>query len=349
MLASKSKGLFLEWGDFSILAAVTSSLDSPLMVESLKELPLDGDDDKVKAALGELIEVKGRSYVVARCGLSPKSRFVRRFTVEQPNKAKDPNFFTDVLSSQFRIDADKNSVAILSALDGTPFDLDKGVQNQKELLFVGASEGELEAAQERILGWGVYPDRLEIGSVATMGALQHYARWKKLEAPTLILEVSADAASVVILRAEQVDICRPIPYGLNSMFPVIQSELGLKDEDSARKLFYSNTFDFTEMGPVLLRRLLKELQASTGFYEVQTGQTIGQIFLPQLPRNLAWIGTSLSRALGVEVLHLEYPGWLKALGLTPGANVQLESLDSRWLGLFSLMGNFQTSEDGQKG
>ena len=67
------------------------------------------------------------------------------------------------------------------------------------------------------------------------------------------------------------------------MFPVIQAELGLKDEDSARKLFYSNTFDFTEMGPSLLRKLLKELQASTGFYEVQTGQTIGQLYLALLP------------------------------------------------------------------
>ncbi len=81
-----------------------------------------------------------------------------------------------------------------------------------------------------------------------------------------------------IFGNEQVDICRPIPYGLNSMFPTVQSELGLKDEDSARKLFFSNTFDFTELGPSLLKKMLKELQASTGFYEVQTGQTIGQIF-----------------------------------------------------------------------
>ena len=346
MLASKSKGIYLEWGEFSLLAAVTTGLDSPLTIESLQELPLDGDDDKVRGFLAGLVEVKGRAYVMGRCGIYPKSRFLRRFTMEQPNKAKDPAFFADVLSSQFRVDSEKNNVAVLSAIDGSAFDLDKGAQNQKELIFAGALAEELDTAQERLLGWGLYPDRLELGSLALVGGLQHYSRWKHVDSPTLVLEISQDAANVVILRAEQVDICRPVPYGLKSMFPVIQAELGLKDEESARKLFYSNTFDFTEMGPVLLRRLLKELQASTGFYEVQTGQTIGQIFLPQLPRNLAWIATSLSRALGVEVLHLEYPGWLRALGLTAGSSVQLESLDSRWLGLFSLMGNFKTSDHG---
>ena len=37
--------------------------------------------------------------------------------------------------------------------------------------------------------------------------------------------------------------------------------LGLKDEESARKLFYSNTFDFTGMGSVLTKKLIKELQS----------------------------------------------------------------------------------------
>ncbi len=35
----------------------------------------------------------------------------------------------------------------------------------------------------------------------------------------------------------------------------------------------------------------------TGFYEVQTGQTIGQIHLNILPKNLAWMGGLLARNL----------------------------------------------------
>ncbi len=52
--------------------------------------------------------------------------------------------------------------------------------------------------------------------------------------------------------------------------------------------------------------------------------------------------------LGVDMLHLDYLGWLKHLGLTTGESVQLETLDSRWLGLFSLMGNYNKAENGTK-
>ena len=77
---------------------------------------------------------------------------------------------------------------------------------------------------------------------------------------------------------------RPIPQGLESMIPVVQKELGLKDEESAKKLFYSNTFDFTSMGNALIKKLLKELQSSIGFYEVQTGQSVGLLHGTQLPQ-----------------------------------------------------------------
>ena len=237
---------------------------------------------------------------------------------------------------------------MVNAVDGMEFDPEKNLQAQKELIFCGASLEELAKIQERIVEWGVYPLTLEVGSLNGLGGVKSYLEWKKIRFPALVLEITPDNSNIFIVSSNQVDIARPIPYGLASMFPSIKSELGLKDEESAKKLFYSNTFDFTEMGPVLLKKMLKELQASTGFYEVQTGQTIGQIFLTLLPKNFNWMHSTLSRALGVDMLHLDYLGWLKHLGLTADESVQLETLDSRWLGLFSLMGNYDKAENGTK-
>ncbi|WP_309385532.1 hypothetical protein [Cerasicoccus frondis] len=135
-------------------------------------------------------------------------------------------------------------------------------------------------------------------------------------------------------------MARPVPYGLRSMYPIVQKELGLKDEESAQKLFGSSTFDFAEMGQVLLKKLMKELQASTGFYEVQTGQTIGNIFLGLAPDNLSWIGTTLSKSLGVHVLKPDYESWLEHQGIKVASGVDLGSLGPRWFGLFSLMGDY---------
>lgn len=254
MLTKKSKGLFFEVSEFSVLAAITSSLDAPFTVESIQESPHDDNADKVRGFVAGLSDDKSRGYIHGHCGIYPKSRFVRRTTLDSPNKAKEPNYFTDLLNDQFRIDPSKYLTTIVNAYDGTDFDLEKGVQNQKEL--------------------------------------------------------------------------------------------DLKDEESAKIFFYSDTFDFTEMGPALLNKMVKELQSSTGFYEVQTGQTIGQIFVTLIPKNLNWIHQTLSRSLGVEVLHLDYPSWMQSQNISVSEDVQLERLDSRWLSIFSLMGNYSNSEDG---
>lgn len=140
------------------------------------------------------------------------------------------------------------------------------------------------------------------------------------------------------------DVSRPISFGWDSMYLVIQQELGFKDEGSAKKIFYSNTFDFTQMEPKLLRKMLKELQASTGFYEVQTGQTIGQIFLSLLPKNLSWVGQILAKSLGADVIELDFPAWIKSQNIIFADEVDVASLDNRWMGLLSLMGNYSAEE-----
>ncbi|MGJ3241593.1 MAG: hypothetical protein ACFE0O_01345 [Opitutales bacterium] len=290
----------------------------------------------------EFAGVKSASYAISRVGCYPTNRFIRRFTLDLAAKNKNDNYFNDVLSSQFRIEPADNITAVLTAADGADFDIENGTQ--KELMMCGAPTKQLENLQSRILEYGLYPQSLEIGTVATLGGLAHYCRRKKVTAPTLILEITPANSNVFIFRDGVLDVSRPIPFGVDSMYPAIQQELGLKDEGSARKLFYSNTFDFTEMGPKLLKKMLKELQASTGFYEVQTGQTIGQIFLTLLPKNLNWVGEVLGNALGVEVLQPDFGSWLKSLKIQVGDTVDVANLESRWFSLFSLMGSFQAQE-----
>ena len=142
MFSSKSKGLFVEFSEYSILAAVTSGLEPPFVVESLHECPGGEDSESVRAFIDGLRWKKAGTYMKGRCGVYPKSRFLRRTTLESPAKAKQPNFFAELLNSQFRIDPSKNSVAVVNAVDGTEFSEEKGVQNQKELMFCGASTEE---------------------------------------------------------------------------------------------------------------------------------------------------------------------------------------------------------------
>jgi Tfp pilus assembly PilM family ATPase len=341
-MAKIRKALFLEISEYSVLAARTTGLEPPFVIEAVHEMAA-GSAEEVATMVGELMSMPRGQYAQAVVGVYPSKRFVRRATMENPAKAKDPAFLADYVQQQFQVETSKYMVAVLNAEAGAFASADTGFS--KELIFCGAPMEEMRERQQWVVSAGIYPVRMELGSVATVGGLGSYLMAEDIKSPTLLLEIMPESSQVSILRGNQLDLARPILAGINSMFPIVQQELGLKDEESARKLFYSNTFDFTEIGPTLLKKILKDLQSSTGFYEVQTGQTIGQIHLSLLPKNLAWMGGLLARSLGVDGLRLEYAQWLKRLGIEPAPGVELAALDGRWLGLFGLMGKYETKTE----
>lgn len=344
MLKPKNKSLFVDVSEFSILAARTSGNKLPMVIEEIAELPLGESVDPVdiRAFFEQLVDFKGGSYYVSRCGVYPQNRFLRFYEADSVNKAKDPKHLAGVLQAEFNVDPAVNSISILNAQDGSDFDMERGLT--KKLVFCGAPAEEFQQEQDRLLEYGLYPERLELSTVTTLGGVCDYARFNQIQAPILCVEITSKSANVFIQNKGQVEVARPISFGLDSIYPLLQRELGLKDEGSARKLFFSNTFDFAEMGPRLLRRIVKELQATAGFYEVQTGLTIEGVFLSVLPKNLGWIAETIADSLALEIMQPNIEGWMDSLNVKLGSGVEVSNLGSRWMGLFSLMGGYHLRE-----
>lgn len=334
--STKTKGYFVEQSDHAVLLARTSSPVAPMVIEELRLCPA-GDADAIAEAIHIVQPKPGPSgYLNACCGVYPPKRLVRRASLEM-KRVKEPTYFPELLTTQFRIEPDKYTIHVINAVDGTDYDVAKA--SQKDVLFCGVPSDDIIVAQDALLASGIYPDQLELGSVATLGALVDYFAFTKSKTPTLVLEIGTDITHSFIVSSSGVEASRPIPQGLDAMVPIVQKELGLKDEESAKKLFYSNTFDFTGMGPLLVKKLLKELQSSIGFYEVQTGQSVGQVICTMLPAKLAWLEGAISSALGVSSTKLDLVAWLQSRQVTIPEGVAPDGIDLRWLGLLSLMAN----------
>ena len=335
--SQKTKGYFVELNDHGVMLARTSAPTLPFTVEEMVECP-PNDAAALTAALQQIQPKKTPSgYLHATVGIYPGKRLVRRHALEL-KRVKEAGYLAEVCAQQFRIDQDKYSLAILNSNDGTDFDLAKAAQ--KEVLFCGLPTEDADATQTALLESKIYPARLELGTVATLGALVDCLAHSKSKAPTLVLEIGADSTHSFIVTAGGVEASRPIPQGLDAMVPIVQKELGLKDEESARKLFYSNTFDFTGMGPLLIKRLLKELQSSIGFYEVQTGQSVGQVLCTQLPPKLVWLETAISNSLGIGSAKLDPVPWLLSRQVTIPEALTKHAQDVRWFGLLGLMAQY---------
>jgi len=333
LFGKKTKGFCLDFGEHAVLLARISQEEAPLVVEELKEFSIK-DTEGLAAHLRTSEGLGATGYAHSRVGIYPPKRLIRRQSLDL-KRLKEPTYFNEVVAQQFRVEAEKYTTLLLNPADGSEFDSTKGTQ--KDALFCGLPADDVLTWQERLLEVGIYPERLELGTVATLGALVSHQKFKQQKAPLLLLEMGDDATQSFIVSSEGVDVTRPIPSGISAMIPVVQKELGLKDEESARKLFYSNTFDFTSMGGTLIKKLLKELQSSIGFYEVQTGQSISAVYCTQLPPSLAWLGGTISASLGVSPFKADTVGWAESLGITFAPGLTPVIPDERWLGLLGLI------------
>jgi hypothetical protein len=335
LFSKKTKGYFIEHNSHSTLLARTSAPNGPMVIEELTSCDSGNADNLAQALKGIQPKKSGQhGYVRATCGAYSAKRVVRHASLD-PKRYKDPAYVNEVLTGQIRIEPDQYSLALLNANDGTDFDF--SVVAKKEVVFAGMLNEEILSLQTSLLEHGIYPERLEVGTLATLGALIDYQTFCQLKTPTLVLEIDADATQSFIVSDAGVESSRPISQGLDAMIPAVQKEIGLKDEEAARKLFYSNAFDFTGMGAALIKKLLKELQSSIGFYEVQTGQSIGQVVCTLLPPKLGWLENAISSQLGVPALVVDYKTWLQERDITFAETADTKDLNNRWLGLFSLM------------
>jgi len=332
--SAKTKKFFVDFNDHTVLLARASQATTPFVVEEIIECA-PGDEAALAEALKTLQPAKSPSgYFHAYCGINAPRRVVRKVTFET-KRLKEPAYLNEVAAQQLRIDPEQYTLAILNSAQGTDYDLVKAAQ--KDAIICGLPATDINLAQDNLLTAGIYPESMELSSVASVGAMIDYLAFAKIKTPVLMLEIEAEMTNSFIVTSTGVEASRPIQQGLNAMIPVVQKELGLKDEVSARKLFLSNTFDFTGMGSVLIKKLIKELQSSIGFYEVQTGQSIAQVACTLLPSKLAWLETAIATELGVTVLNADISAWLQSHQITLADTLPVAAQDIRRLGLFGLM------------
>lgn len=339
-LSKKAKNFYIDFNEHSVLLARTSRTTPPYVIEDIIEVA-PGDQQAFEAAKKSLQNAKSQSaFLHAVCGVHAPRRVARRVALDV-KRLKETDYLNEVVLQQLRVEPNDYALAVLNIGQGTEYDLVKAAQ--KDALICGLPIAEINQSQDSLLAAGIYPESVELSSVASIGAMVDYLNFAKIKTPVLMLEIEAEMTHSFIVTSSGIEASRPIQQGLNAMIPVVQKELGLKDEDSARKLFLSNTFDFTGMGSVLIKKLIKELQSSIGFYEVQTGQSIAQVACTLLPSKLVWLESAIAADLGVSVLKPDIPAWLQSHQITLADAVPSSAQDSRRMGLIGLMVQYNNS------
>lgn len=322
--------------DQSVLVARAESAQHPRKIVDCRIFRLA--DENHEEALREWLGVKKGRYVRVRCGVFPSSRFLHRMVPEASAKSRDQAQLTDWLTNTAKVDLAENEVAVLKA-DGHQADDD--TSSTKEILFAGARTSEFAAIQERLVSWGVYPTSLELATLPVLASIRSISKAEGRSTPAIVVEIGDTVSHFHVVGDAGVLMTRPLAFGIDVMLPQVRSELGLSDDAVARKILFTNTFDFTEMAPTLLRRLLRELRSAINQFENETGVAPDRVYFANPSASFQWVYQFVAKTLNLELVTADLESWPAVLGVEIACGDDPAHADPALWSLVSLAGRYE--------
>jgi hypothetical protein len=153
--------------------------------------PLQGTQRRWLKFLKQLQPKRSQTgYVHATVGMHSERRLLRRASLEM-KRIKDAGYLDEVLTTQFKHRAGQ-------VHGGRAARLRRLRVRGRDLAVEGCAvlrmpQDEIISFQDGVLEKGIYPERLEIGSVASLGALNDYLSFTRSKVPTLLLELGFES------------------------------------------------------------------------------------------------------------------------------------------------------------
>ena len=308
--------------DHVVQVARLGRLDQrPLRLDLLAELT-PGDDAALAQWLRRAFPERRAGFVPAYCGFHPVERVLLRDSIS-PRRMGEPDYLRQLLAENAKLSSVADwQVCALHPGDGN--ELDTATPSRPGLLF-GLPQAVARESQQRLCKAGLLPRRLEVGSVALLGALTRHIRETAYPHATVACEIGLGQTRVYFIGKDGVHTPATLPHGLLSIMEAAMKELGAPGIGAARDALFAPTDELRGHGRRLVRMLTRHLKPAVDYFEMQTGQPIGALFCAHLPAKLGWLEEALCTAIDLEFLVPDFKAWLPAIGLELAPGVELPS------------------------
>jgi hypothetical protein len=304
----------------------------PILVDQMVELA-SGDDEGAANWMRRIFPDRGRGYVPGYCGFHPTDRVLLRETINT-KRMVEPSYLPQLLAEQAKLTAVNDwNVCAIHPIEGEVFTT---ASPSRPGLLVGLPLATVRESQQRLRKLGIRPRRLELGTVALLGALTRYMRETSFPHATVLCEIGLGQTRVYFLAKDGVHTPATLPHGLVSIMEATMKELGVPGIGPARDALYAPTEELLGHSRRLVRVLTRHLKPAIDYFEMQTGQPIGALYCAHLPMRLGWIEEALCTAVDLQFLVPDLDVWLPLAGVqvAPGTPMPPRS----WFQPLSLLG-----------
>lgn len=296
------------------LARLAQLDQKPVMVDSLAEFP-PGDDEAVAGWVRSVFPERGSAYLPGYCGFHPLERVLVRETINT-KRLVEPGFLAGLLAEQAKLTSVKDwHIAALHPVDGEVFTSETP---SRPGLLLGLPLQAVRDAQTRLRRTGIRPRRLELGSVALLGALTRYVREMNYPHAVVACEIGLGQTRVYFVGKDGIHTPAPLPHGLVSIMEATMKELNAPGIGPAREALYAPSPELRAHSRRLVRMLSRHLKPAIDYLEMQTGQPIGALYCAHLPPPLSWLEEALCAAVDLEFLVPDLTTWLPRAGVQLG-------------------------------
>jgi hypothetical protein len=329
--------------NFVQLARLVRLDELPLQVEALAEVH-PSNEEALSTWLGaHFKDYAGTGYIPAYCGFHPAQRVLVRENLYSRRFA-DPAYLPGLIAEHAKVSSARDWQ--MTALNPSEGVLMTAESVARPGLLFGVPWTAIREQQQRLLRLGLRPRRLEVGTMALLGALnQHLARTINANA-IVVCEIERTQTRTYVVAKDGVHTLPPLPHGLLSILESSLKELGVPDVTTALRQLEDPPEGILAHGRRLVRVISRHLKPAVDHFELKTGHRIETFFCSQLPARLEWLGMALGAAVELEVLVPNFEAWLPTVGLKVDAGTA--TLNSSWLATLSLVAQRAAIPDEQK-
>ncbi len=156
---------------------------------------------------------------------------------------------------------------------------------------------------------GLAPVSFTVAAPAHIGAVAASLKGDEIAA---VIIPGTDEAWLAWVGAKGVQSVASIPLGFTQIFEAVQKGLGLKFRAAAGKLFFNDTYDFTEASSKICEFLVPALKPALD------ARPASSLHVAGLAAGQAWFASGLSSALGLNAWKATGSGIASQLGLDAG-------------------------------
>ena len=327
------KGYFVELNHFSILLARSSTLRSPFAIEDIREVPLDNKAGLEEAVQAVFPETKsGTAHVFA--ALRPKQPGFYLSSVDEGKKFATLSTLSGVLTEP--------ALASLSPCEYTAVYAHGGLTISGQgapWLLAAAAKDSYTQALSTLEELKLVPTRVSPATLSAIGGLASALKLKGDGSTALLFEFGEVCTHLLLVSGNGVEAVRSTAVTMDKVAEAVQVELGLKFKGSAAKLFFNDSYDFSETGAKIGARIAQELTAEVS----AIGQTPTAFACTGLPAKQNWFASHLAGALNLAPFAPDLKSWCAQTHLTFSDSAIESSLTPAWLGFLHFIDSYQVA------